>query len=38
MVLRKIFDGKEDLVTGDWRNLHNEELRNLSTPQQALLG
>jgi hypothetical protein len=28
-VLRRIFDPKRDEVTGDWRELHNEELRNL---------
>jgi hypothetical protein len=28
-VLRRIFGPKMDEVTGDWRKLHNEELRNL---------
>jgi hypothetical protein len=28
-VLRKIFRPKRDKVLGDWRKLHNEELRNL---------
>jgi hypothetical protein len=28
-VLRTIFDPKRDDVTGQWRNLHNEELHNL---------
>jgi hypothetical protein len=28
-VLRRIFGLKRDEVTGDWRKLHNEELRNL---------
>jgi hypothetical protein len=28
-VLRKIFGSKKDEVTGDWRKLHDEELRNL---------
>jgi hypothetical protein len=28
-VLRKIFVPKRDEVTGGWRKLHNEELRNL---------
>jgi hypothetical protein len=28
-VLRKIFGPKRDEVTGEWRNLHNEELRDL---------
>jgi hypothetical protein len=28
-VLRRIFGLKRDEVTGDWRELHNEELHNL---------
>jgi hypothetical protein len=28
-VLRRIFGPKRDGVTGGWRKLHNEELRNL---------
>jgi hypothetical protein len=28
-VLRRIFGPKRDEVTGDWRELHNEELHNL---------
>jgi hypothetical protein len=28
-VLRKIFGPKRDEVTGGWRKLHNEELRDL---------
>jgi hypothetical protein len=28
-VLRRIFGPKRDEVTGDWRKLHNEELRSL---------
>jgi hypothetical protein len=28
-VLRGIFGGKRDEVTGDWRKLHNEELNDL---------
>jgi hypothetical protein len=28
-VLRRICGPKRDEVTGDWRKLHNEELRNL---------
>jgi hypothetical protein len=28
-VLRRMFGPKEDEVTGEWRKLHNEELRNL---------
>jgi hypothetical protein len=28
-VLRRVFGPKRDEVTGEWRNLHNEELNNL---------
>jgi hypothetical protein len=28
-VLRRIFGWKRDEVTGEWRKLHNEELRDL---------
>jgi hypothetical protein len=28
-VLRRIFGPKRDEVTGEWRNLHNEEFQNL---------
>jgi hypothetical protein len=28
-VLRRIFGAKRDKVTGEWRELHNEELRDL---------
>jgi hypothetical protein len=28
-VLRRIFGPKRDEVTGEWRKLHNEELRGL---------
>jgi hypothetical protein len=28
-VLRSIFGSKRDEVTGEWRKLHNEELRDL---------
>jgi hypothetical protein len=28
-VLRRIFGSKGDEVTGEWRKLHNEELRDL---------
>jgi hypothetical protein len=28
-VLRRIFGAKRDKVTGEWRKLHNEELRDL---------
>jgi hypothetical protein len=27
--MRRIFELKRDEVTGEWRKLHNEELRNL---------
>jgi hypothetical protein len=34
MVLRGIFGSKRDEVTGCWRKLHNEQLRNLySSPE-----
>jgi hypothetical protein len=34
MVLRRIFGRKRDEVTGEWRELHNEELHNLcSSPK-----
>jgi hypothetical protein len=33
-VLRRIFRPKRDEVTGEWRKLHNEELRDLySSPR-----
>jgi hypothetical protein len=28
-VLRRIFGHKRDVVTGEWRKIHNEELHNL---------
>jgi hypothetical protein len=28
-VLRRVFGQKRDEVTGEWRKLHNEELRDL---------
>jgi hypothetical protein len=28
-VLRRVFRPKRDEVTGEWRKLHNEELRDL---------
>jgi hypothetical protein len=28
-VLRRIFESKRDEVMGEWRKLHNEELRDL---------
>ena len=27
--LRRVFGPKRDEVTGEWRNLHNEELNNM---------
>jgi hypothetical protein len=30
-VLRRIFVPKRDEVTGEWRKLHNEELRDLNS-------
>ena len=30
MVLRRIFGLKREEVTGEWRKLHNEELRDLA--------
>jgi hypothetical protein len=30
-VLRRIFGLKRDVVTGEWRKLHNEELNDLYT-------
>jgi hypothetical protein len=29
MILRRIFEPKREKVTGEWRNLHSEELQNL---------
>jgi hypothetical protein len=31
-VLRRIFGPKRDEVTGEWRNLYNEELNDLYSP------
>jgi len=31
MVLRKIFGPRRDDVTGDWRRLHKEEIKDLYT-------
>ena len=37
-VLRRVFGPKRDEVTGEWRKLHNEELRNLySLPNIVLV-
>jgi hypothetical protein len=35
-VLRRIFGPKRDEVTGEWRKLHNEELRNLHSSQNII--
>jgi len=34
--LRRIFGPKRDAVTGEWRKLHNEELRNLYSSQHIV--
>ena len=37
-MLRRVFGPKRDEVTGEWRKLHNEELRNLySLPNIVLV-
>jgi hypothetical protein len=36
-VLRRIFGSKRDVVTGEWRKLHNEQLK-LCTPHPILFG
>jgi hypothetical protein len=35
-VLRRIFGPKRDEVTGEWRKLHNEELRDLYSPPSII--
>jgi hypothetical protein len=35
-VLRWIFGPKRDEVTGGWRKLHNEELRDLYSPPSII--
>jgi hypothetical protein len=35
-VLRRIFGSKRDEVTGEWRKLHNEELRDLYSSQSII--
>jgi hypothetical protein len=35
-VLRRIFGPKRDEVTGEWRKLHNEELRDLCFPPSII--
>jgi hypothetical protein len=34
-VLRRIFGPKKDEVMGEWRKLHNEELRDLYSSQSV---
>jgi Leucine-rich repeat (LRR) protein len=36
MVLRITFESKRDEVTGGWRKLHNEELRNLYSSRNKI--
>jgi hypothetical protein len=37
-VLRRIFGPKKDEVMGEWRKLHNEELRGLySSPSTSII-
>jgi hypothetical protein len=36
-VLRRIFGPKRDEVTGGWRKLHNEELRNLYSSPSPII-
>jgi hypothetical protein len=35
-VLRRIFGPKRDEVTGEWRKLHNEELRDLYSSRRII--
>jgi len=37
-VLRKILGPERDEVTGDWRRLYNEELNDLYSSQNIILG
>jgi hypothetical protein len=36
-VLRRIFVAKRDEVTGEWRKLHNEELRDLYSSPSVII-
>jgi hypothetical protein len=36
-VLRRIFGPKRDEVTGEWRKLHNEELRDLDSSPSIII-
>jgi hypothetical protein len=35
-VLRRVFGPKRDLVTGEWRKLHKEELNDLYSTQNTI--
>ena len=37
-VLRRIFGSKRDEVTGNWKKLHNEELNDLYSSPNTVLG
>jgi hypothetical protein len=37
-VLRRVFGPKRDEVTGKWRKLHNEELKDLYSLPKIVLG
>jgi hypothetical protein len=37
MVMRRIFGLKRDEVTGEWRKLHNEELRDLYSSPSIII-
>jgi hypothetical protein len=36
IVLRRILGPKRDEVTGDWKKLHNEDLRNLYSAKNII--
>jgi hypothetical protein len=36
-VLRRIFGHKRDEITGEWRKLHNGELRNLYSSPDVIM-
>jgi hypothetical protein len=36
-VLRRMFGSKREEVTGGWRTLHNEELRNLYAAPNVIM-
>jgi hypothetical protein len=35
-VLRRIFGPKRDMVRGEWRRLHNEELNDLNSSSNII--